>query len=147
MDARQLTPRYFVSPQISVADLPDIAAAGFSAVICNRPNAEIPAEQHSERMAEAAAEAGLAFEVLELTNQTMTPENVARQHALIEAADGPVLAYCRTGTRCSVVWALSQAGSMPVDEILATTARAGYQLDQLRPTLEQIAAQRDSENR
>ncbi len=145
MDARKLTPRYFVSPQISVADLPDIAAAGFVAVICNRPNSEVSADQHSERIAAAAAEAGLAFEVLELTHQTMTPENVARQNALIEAADGPVLAYCKTGTRCSVVWALTQAGVRAVDDILATAAGAGYQLDQWRPALEQAAAPRGSD--
>ncbi|MCV6586385.1 MAG: TIGR01244 family sulfur transferase [Marinibacterium sp.] len=141
MDMRQLTPDYFVSPQITPEDLEAAKAAGITRVICNRPDAEIPPHLHHAEMAKAAAAAGLEFEVLELTHQTMTPDNVARQHALIGGASGPVLAYCASGTRCSVVWALGAVSTEGVDGVLETAARAGYQLDGLRPTLEQIAAQ------
>ena len=82
--------------------------------------------------------AGLEFEVLELTHQTMTPKNIAQQMALAEASTGPVLAYCASGTRCSVVWALGQCPSRTPDDILAQTQSAGYQLDGLRPTLEAL---------
>ncbi|MFD2854865.1 TIGR01244 family sulfur transferase [Seohaeicola zhoushanensis] len=119
--------------------LPAIAAAGFTTVICNRPDAENPPPLQAAEMRKAAEAAGLKFEVLELTHQTMTPANIARQKAMIEASDGPVLAYCASGTRSSVIWALGQAGEMPTDEIFATTARAGYQLDHLRPAVEQLA--------
>ncbi|ATG35344.1 Beta-lactamase hydrolase-like protein [Phaeobacter piscinae] len=141
MDARTLTPRYSVSPQISVEDLPQLAAAGFTTVICNRPDAEVPPSHQADAIRTAAEAQGLRFEVLPLTHQTMTPENVAKQQAFVEASDGPVLAYCASGTRCSVVWAFGQAPLMPVDEILATTAEAGYQLDGLRPTLMAVATQ------
>jgi len=90
----------------------------------------------------AAKAAGLKFEVLELTMQTLTPQNIARQHALITDSDGPVLAYCRTGTRCSVVWALTQAGEMTTDDILAATTAAGYELSDLAPTLDQMSQAR-----
>lgn len=139
MDIRRLTPRYHVAPQISPGDLPAIKAAGFTTVICNRPDSEVPPSHQAKAIAAAAQTAGLQFEVLELTHQTMTPENIARQRALIDGADGPVLAYCASGTRCSVVWALGQAGVMPVNDILSTASQAGYQLDGLRPTLEQLA--------
>ena len=139
MSSRQLTPRYHVSPQITPEDVPDLAAQGFALVICNRPDAEVPGELQSGALRAAVEAAGMTFEVLALTHQTMTPDNVARQKALIEAANGPVLAYCASGTRCSVVWALGQAGSMPVSDILATTAEAGYDLQGLRGTLESIA--------
>ena len=142
MDIRPLTPHYAVSPQISPEDLPLIAEAGFSAVICNRPDAENPPEWHAAAMAEAAQAAGLQFHNLPLTHQTMTPENVARQRDLIDAAIGPVLAYCASGTRSSVIWSLGQAGNLSTDEILAATAQAGYQLDQLRPALDAMAANR-----
>lgn len=142
MDIRPLTPHYAVSPQISPEDLPLIAEAGFSAVICNRPDAENPPEWHAAAMAEAARAAGLQFHNLPLTHQTMTPENVARQRDLIDAATGPVLAYCASGTRSSVIWSLGQAGHLSTDEILAATAQAGYQLDQLRPALDAMAANR-----
>ena len=142
MDIRPLTPHYAVSPQISPEDLPLIAEAGFSAVICNRPDAENPPEWHAAAMAEAAQAAGLQFHNLPLTHQTMTPENVARQRDLIDASTGPVLAYCASGTRSSVIWSLGQAGHLSTDEILAATAQAGYQLDQLRPALDAMAANR-----
>ena len=136
MDIRQITPRYHVAPQISPEDAAAIKAAGIGLVICNRPDPEVPASHRAEAIRVAVEAAGLRFEVLPLTHQTMTPENVARQCAMIEAADGKVLAYCASGTRSSVVWALSQAGQQSADTILETTARAGYDLSGLRPMLE-----------
>ncbi|MFW8593329.1 TIGR01244 family sulfur transferase [Cribrihabitans neustonicus] len=140
MDARVLTPRYSVSPQISAEDLPAIAAAGYTTVICNRPDEEVPPSHQAGAIRAAAEAAGLRFEILPLTHQTMTPDNIARQRALYEASDGPVLAYCASGTRCSVAWALGQARDMTADEILAKTSAAGYQLDGLRPALENLSA-------
>ncbi|MBY6065917.1 TIGR01244 family phosphatase [Leisingera aquaemixtae] len=139
MDARVITPRYSVSPQISAEDLPAIADAGYKTVICNRPDEEVPPSHQAEAIRAAAEAAGLRFELLPLTHQTMTPDNVARQRELYEGCEGPVLAYCASGTRCSVVWALSQAGDMAADDILKKTEAAGYQLDGLRPALESLA--------
>lgn len=141
MDPRCITPRYFVSPQIAPEDLPALAEAGFAAVICNRPDAEVPQSHQACAIRAAAEAAGLRFEELPLTHMTMTAENVAKQRELAEACDGPVLAYCASGTRCSVVWALGHADEMSVDSILSATAAAGYQLENLRPTLEQLSAE------
>lgn len=138
MDARTLTPRYSVTPQISVEDVPAIAAAGFTTVICNRPDAEVPPSHQADTIRAAVESAGLTFHVLPLTHQTMTPENVAQQRAYFENADGPVLAYCASGTRCSVIWALGQASDVSVDEIMSATQKAGYDLSGLRPTLEAL---------
>ncbi|WP_170678331.1 TIGR01244 family sulfur transferase [Ruegeria conchae] len=138
MEIRPITPRYAVSPQITVEDVPAIAEAGFVKVICNRPNAEVPEIMQSDAIGDAVRAAGLEYEVLELTHQTMTPENVARQRDMAESCSGPVLAYCASGTRCSVVWALGQCDQMSTDEILTATTNAGYQLEQLRPTLDQL---------
>ncbi|MGI3163114.1 TIGR01244 family sulfur transferase [Pseudooceanicola sp. 200-1SW] len=139
MNIRQISPRYAVSPQIEPEDLVALREAGFARVICNRPDSEIPAPLQSEAMAQAAAEAGIDFVVLPLTHDTMTPENIAKQMAFCEV-DGPVLAYCASGTRCSVAWSLGQAasGALSTDEILAATARAGYDLSSLRPRLDQM---------
>ncbi|MBA83264.1 TIGR01244 family sulfur transferase [Thalassobius sp. S69A] len=137
MDIREITPRYSVSPQINPEDLAAIKAAGFTKVICNRPDEEIPASHQASVMQAAADRAGLEFFALPLTHQTMTPENVSVQMAAIDASEGPVLAYCASGTRCSVIWALAQVGQLSADEILTTTMRAGYDLSGLRPRLEQ----------
>jgi uncharacterized protein (TIGR01244 family) len=139
MEPRQITPRYFVSPQIDAEDLVAAANSGFTTVICNRPNAEVPPSHQSDAIRDAALAAGLDFQVLELTHQTMTPENIARQRDMIASSEGPVLAYCASGTRCSVIWALGQAETSPVDEILTTTTRAGYDLSGLRPRLEELS--------
>ncbi|WP_170604822.1 TIGR01244 family sulfur transferase [Ruegeria arenilitoris] len=138
MEIRRITHRYAVSPQITVDDVPAIAEAGFVKVICNRPNTEVPTEMHSDAIGEAVRAAGMEYEVLELTHQTMTPENVARQKSLAESCEGPVLAYCASGTRCSVVWALGQCDCMSAEEILEATSKAGYALEGLRPALEQM---------
>ena len=140
MQIRQVTPRYSVSPQIAPEDMEAIRAHGFTAVICNRPDEENPVDHQAAAMAEAAKAAGLAFTAIPLTHQTMTPDNIARQEAAVAASDGPVLAYCASGTRCTVIWALSQAGALSSDEILSTAAQAGYDLGGLRPTLDAIAA-------
>ena len=139
MDIRPISPRYAVSAQISVDDVPAIAKAGIVTVICNRPDSEVPVQQQAAAIRAAVEAAGLRFEVLELTMQTMTPQNIASQHAMVAESAGPVLAYCRSGTRCSIVWALAQAGNMETDEILSTTASAGYPLADLRPTLDRLS--------
>ncbi|MEM9580211.1 MAG: TIGR01244 family sulfur transferase [Pseudomonadota bacterium] len=135
MDIRHISDVYAVSPQIAPKDCAAIADAGFTCIICNRPDAEIPASHHASPMADAARQAGLAFHALPLTHQTMTPENIEQHKALIEAANGPVLAYCASGTRSTIVWALGQAGQTPANEILSAAASAGYDLAGLRGAL------------
>ena len=141
MEIRPITPLYAVSPQITVEDVPAIADAGFVKVICNRPNQEVPLHQQSDTIGQAVRDAGMEYEVLELTHQTMTPENVARQRDLAESCSGPVLAYCASGTRCSVIWALAQCDRLSTDDILEATSNAGYVLENLRPALDQMREQ------
>lgn len=135
MDIRTLTPRYSVSPQISTSDAAAIAAAGFTTVICNRPDEEVPKDQQAEAIGAAIRAAGLEFHVLPVGHQGMTGELVTTQRDLVESSAGPVLAYCNSGTRSTFVWALGQAGNMPADEIMKTAANAGYNVNQLAPYL------------
>lgn len=139
MRPRELTDHYHVSPQIDPEDAPAIKAAGYDLVICNRPDSEVPPSHQAETMRAAVEAAGLRFEVLPLTHQTMTAENILKQSELIDSAEGPVLAYCASGTRCSVVWAMGQAEGLGADGVLKAAARAGYDLSGLRPTLETLA--------
>ena len=140
MDVRRITDRYFVSPQIAAEDAEAIKAAGFTRVICNRPDAEVPPDWQAEAVGDAMRAAGLDFAVLPLTHQTMTAENVAHQKSLAEEAGGKVLAYCASGTRSTVVWALGQAGSMETDAILSAAAEGGYDLSGLRGALDAAAS-------
>lgn len=143
MDTRQITPHYHVSPQISVEDVAAIKSAGFTKVICNRPDFEVPPSHQADAIGNAVRDAGLGFELLELTHHTMTPENVARQMQLANDSGGKVLAYCASGTRCTVIWALGQIGILSTDDILSTAAQGGYDLGGLRGTLYALAARSD----
>ena len=135
MNIKPITAKYAVSEQISPDDFSTIFEAGYKTVICNRPDMENPPFLYAEEMAKAAEAAGIAFQNFPLTHQTMTPDNIAKQFEMVDAADGPVLAYCASGTRCCVVWALSQVGKKSADEILQQAENAGYDLRAMRGAL------------
>jgi len=137
MDIRMLAPGVAVAPQIAPDEVAQLRAAGFAAIICNRPDDEVPAEIGAAAMATAAAQAGLGFVDNPVPAGTMSDAIVARQADAIAAADGPVLAYCTSGTRSAMVWLLgaARAGGDP-EALLAAAREAGYALDMLRPTLQ-----------
>jgi uncharacterized protein (TIGR01244 family) len=141
MDIRPITPHYAVSPQIDLADLQAIKAAGYTTIIDNRPDGEIPPHLHTDAMRAAAEALGLTFVANPVIGGALTAQNVAAQQAAVDAANGPVFAYCASGNRSSVVWALAHAGRMPIDDLVGLPARFGYQLDHLRPQLAALAAQ------
>lgn len=140
MDIRPITPAYAVSPQISPEDAGAIAAAGYRMILCNRPDAEVPPPLQTGAIRAAAEAAGLAFVDNPVVHAALNdPEArdalVQAQSQAIEQAGGPVLAYCASGTRSTVVWSLGQAGSMEAEEIIAAAGRAGYDMSGLRPHL------------
>ncbi len=140
--ARPITDTYAVAPQLEPSDMAVMAEAGVRTVICNRPDEENPAPLQAAAMQAAAEAAGLDFVYNPIMGAAMTLQNVEEQDEAIAAADGHmVLAYCRSGTRSSVVWALAQAGQRSTDDILAATAAAGYPLDGLRAQIDAMAAQ------
>ena len=137
MDIRKLSDRYYVSPQISVEDIPNIAAAGVTCIICNRPDVEVPHSHCADAIQEAAEAAGLRFEVVPLTHQSMIPDIIARNRALGADTDDVVLAYCASGTRSCIAWALGQAGTLPADEIVEAARDGGYDLRNIQHALTQ----------
>lgn len=151
MDIRPLTDRYAVSPQINPEDLPAIAAAGFKTVINNRPCAEIPPSHQKDVMADAAKAAGLDYIVIPIVHANLGPELAKEQAAACADAEGPILAYCASGTRCTIVWAMAQAmgdamgrpvsenGTPDADMIVNTAAAQGYDIAMLHPQLTELA--------
>lgn len=141
MDIRPLTDTYSVTPQILPEDVPAIAAAGFTTVICNRPDGEIPADLAAEAMRALVEGAGMAFVVNPVIGGALTMDNVTAQRAAIDGAPGKVLAYCASGNRSSIVWALANAGRRPTDDLIAAGAQYGYQTAQFRGLIDQLAQQ------
>ena len=136
MDIRQITPAYAVSPQIDPADCAEIAAAGFKTIINNRPDAEVPPSHASMAMRAAAEAAGLTYLENPVTHQGLNMDMVGVQKQGQDDAAGPVLAYCASGTRSTIVWALGQAGTVPGDELVAAGQAAGYDLSNIRHVLD-----------
>ncbi|MFO1138487.1 MAG: TIGR01244 family sulfur transferase [Paracoccus sp. (in: a-proteobacteria)] len=139
MDLRQLTPDLAVSPQILPEDLPALAEAGFRVLINNRPDAEVGPAENDAAMRAAAAAAGMEYHHNPFTPGQITPEMIAAQTAAL-ASPGPKVAYCRSGNRSTVLWALSRAGLEPADGLIQTAAQAGYDISGMRPLIESLAS-------
>lgn len=134
---RKLDDSISVSPQISVADVTEAARLGFACIINNRPEGEEPGQPGGAEIEAAARAAGLGYVAIPITHAGFTQEQVdAMAEALREAA-GPVLAYCRSGTRSTLIWALARGRVLGDDaETLATKAAgAGYDLGPIRGLL------------
>ena len=134
MQPRQLTEQLSVAPQIAVADMPAIVAQGFRSIVNNRPDGEEPGQPDNAGLEAAALAAGLEWRHIPVVSGKVNDDQVRSFSEAMAQLPGPVLAFCRSGTRCSALWALSSDDT--VDNILATTEAAGYDLSILRGWLE-----------
>ncbi len=141
MDIRKLTETYAVSPQIEVPDIDALSAEGFTTVICNRPDPEVGPSSQAEAIRQAVEAAGLTFVENPIPPGAWEPAIVARQAEALAEAAGPVLAYCASGTRSTIVWMLGAAAETEADALLSAALDQGYDLRKFRPQLEALHAQ------
>lgn len=134
MQVHQLTDQLSVAAQITAEDIAAIAAQGFRSIINNRPDDEAPGQPANAELEAAARQAGLGWRYLPVVSGKVNDDEVRSFAEALQQLPGPVLAFCRSGTRCSVLWVLQAEG--PADDILAATAAAGYDLEFLRPWFE-----------
>ena len=139
MDIRHLTPTYAVSPQILPEDLAVLKAQGFTTIIDNRPDGEIPPEWSAEVMAVAAEAQGLAFIINPIRPGDFSDLVLATQAAAIKTG-GKVFAYCASGNRSSCAWALCTPDALSAEDRIAIPAKHGYNLEPLRPRIEAVSA-------
>ena len=137
MELKRINEHVSVSPQISPDDVAAIKAAGFVAIVNNRPDGESPDQPPSAVIEQAARDAGLAYHYIPLGREGVTPEMVEETKSVLEGSAGPVFCYCRSGTRSTTLWALSQAGKQPAAEIISAAANAGYDMSHLAGHLSQ----------
>ena len=142
MTPRDLVPGYAVSPQIAPTDAPALKALGIRRVINNRPDPETPAGADAAAVRAALEAEGIEVVENPLVHGTLSMDHVDRQRDAIDGADGPVLAYCASGNRSSVLWALAMAGRHDTDEMIRRAADAGYDLSGLRGQIDALAADR-----
>jgi len=137
MKLSKITPFLSVSDQLTEQDLGIAAAQGFKSIINNRPDGEAEDQPRSQDLAAAAERLGLAYRHIPVVSGKVTDEDAAAFGQALGKVRGPVLAFCRTGTRSTTLWALSEAAHHDSDAILKVTAEAGYNLEGLRPRLEE----------
>ena len=138
---RRVTPDFAVIARpVSPGDVQRAVDEGFATIIANRPDGEDASKPKLAEIKAAAEAAGLSFRALPFTGPP-PPAVVAETAAALDEAKGPVLAYCRTGTRSITAWAMAQAlaGARRPDEIIALAKEAGYDLAGARGALEALA--------
>ena len=140
---RRIDDHVSVAPQISLDEVAAIARAGYAAIVNNRPDGEEAGQPAGAEIAAAAEAAGLAYRAIPVTHAGFSDHQVTAMAEALTAADGPVLAYCRSGTRSAHLWALARArmGDDP-GGLVGKAADAGYDIGGIRPMLDTLAAAR-----
>lgn len=128
MELRKVDENFVVAPQMTSDELAGLAADGFVAVICDRPDGEEPGQPPLDDMRRAAQEAGLAFHHIPVAGGLFPPAAVAAFGAIRRGTQGKVLAYCRTGMRAITLDALANVDRLSVEDRIARAKTAGYDL-------------------
>lgn len=125
---KRLDARTYVGGQIRPEDLPEIARAGVRTIISNRPDGEEPGQPTADELSRAAQALGLAYHHIPIAGGL--PEAAITDMAdALQTSPGPALAFCKSGTRSTYLWAVARArdGDDPA-ELSAKAAEAGYDL-------------------
>lgn len=136
----RLTDNIAVAPQLAPEDCAVAAAQGFTTLVNNRPDGEAPGQPSAATMRAAAVAAGLRYADIPVDHTGLSMPQVEAMAAELAASSGPVLAFCRSGTRSANLWALAAAsrGGDPA-EIVAAAANGGYDVAMMLPSLRQLA--------
>jgi uncharacterized protein (TIGR01244 family) len=140
-DFRRLNENVLVSPQLALDDVAAAAALGVTTIVNNRPDGEEPSAPQGDEIEAAAAAAGLNYVAIPIGHSGFSEPQVDAMIAALEQAEGPILAYCRSGTRSTLLWALASAkqGESP-ENIARTAAQAGYDISPIRSLIDMLAA-------
>ena len=131
MKLNKIIEDYVVSDQIIEEDIVKLKEAGFKTIFCNRPDNEEQNQVTVKSIQDKAIESGLNFIHQPVIGGQISQNDIDQFSDYFDAAEKPIFAYCRTGTRSSMLWALSESGKRSIDEILRLTSAAGYNLSNL----------------
>lgn len=138
MNITELSSHYFVSPQIELSDINALKEQGFAVIVNNRPDGESEDQPSSAEVQAAVEQAGLRYVYNPVDLQSLSLKEVLVQNELIETGD-KVFAYCRTGTRSSVLWVLAnQKDEASFVTLVADVMRKGFDLGRCLPAMERL---------
>lgn len=127
---RQLDDKTLVSGQISPSDVADLKRQGVTMIVNNRPDHEDEDQPLSGEIEEAAGQAGVEFRFIPITRGIGPSDVEAMHNAMRDCGDGKLLAFCRSGTRSTLAWAVARAREgVPREELEAGAAKAGVDLN------------------
>lgn len=139
-DFRQLSAQVWASPQITPAEVEEARQRGFQAIVNNRPDGEEGDQPSGAEIEAAARAAGLAYHAIPVDHSGFSEAQALATVAVLQQHDGPVLAFCRSGTRSTLLWALARAAQGDDPAQLADAAgAAGYNLAPIAPLLVHMA--------
>ena len=107
MTIAHVTENFAVSPQIYPDEVAALAAQGFVAVVCNRPDDEEPGQPAAAEIQAACDTAGIAFHHIPFASMPIQEALIEAMRKALADSDGPVIGYCRSGQRSQLIWAAS----------------------------------------
>jgi uncharacterized protein (TIGR01244 family) len=138
---RKLSDHVLASPQIDLADLAAAAKQGVKLIVNNRPEGESDDQTPGAAIEAAAAAAGLGYVAIPVTHAGFSEAQVKAMAEALAGAEGPVLAYCRSGTRSTLLWSLAEASRGADPDMLARqAAQAGYDITPVRALCDVLAS-------
>ncbi|WP_052245212.1 TIGR01244 family sulfur transferase [Halocynthiibacter namhaensis] len=111
MNLRQVSDTLSVCPQLTSSDIAGVVDAGFKSIVCNRPDGEEGAQPMYGEIELAAKHAGLEIRYVPVTAGAISEDNVSEFSQALKELPTPILAYCRSGARCAMLWSLCEDGS------------------------------------
>lgn len=141
MEVRPVTDRFSVATQITADDFELLREQGFTQVINNRPDGEVPDQPAGRDLAAAARVAGMTYAEIPISHGGFQMPQIEEMAQTLGRTQGKTLAFCRTGTRSILLWALAevQSGS-DLATVASQVADAGYSVAPIRPTLASLVA-------
>lgn len=138
---RKLTDDVYASPQIGLAEIEEARALGIALIVNNRPEGESDDQVPGDEIAAAAAAAGIDYVAIPVTHAGFAEHQVTAMVDALARSKGKVLAYCRSGTRSTLLWALAgaKAGEDP-DQLAGQAASAGYDVTPIRQIMDVLHA-------
>ena len=132
-----LTPTVSALPQPEIADIAELANRGYRSIISNRPDGESPDQPEWHDIKAAATARNMEAVQIPVIASQITDEDVRSFRDAVERLPKPIAAFCRTGTRSTLLWALANEASLTVDERIQIAAKEGYDLEPFRALLSQ----------
>jgi uncharacterized protein (TIGR01244 family) len=126
---RQLDEKTLVNGQISPDDIPELKALGVTLIVNNRPDGEDVGQPESDDIEAAAKAAGIDYRHVPIARGLGPSDIEAMREAMHSAGDGKLFAFCRSGNRSTLAWAVAKSeDGVPSEELHRQANSAGFDL-------------------